>query len=138
MIEIMNKLSSTRSLRVSHARAINWTLSLILLLMLLLPGSTVQAQAGDVGYRAFTYPGGLGGNSHPTGEKPESKLWWNDGAWYGVLWNRDSKAYHIYRLDTASQAWIDSGVAIDDRPDSRADVLWDGTKLYVVSHLFTS
>jgi hypothetical protein len=34
--------------------------------------------------------------------------------------------------------WIDTGTAIDRRPKGRADCLWDGAKLYVTSHVFTS
>ena len=73
----------------------------------------------------------------PTGEKPESKLWWNDGLWWGILWSTTGNAYHIYRLDLASQNWVDTGIAADDRNNSRADTLWDGQHLYVVSHIFS-
>ena len=41
----------------------------------------------DIGYRDFSFPSGLADNSEPTGEKPESKLWWNDGFWWGSLWS---------------------------------------------------
>src|SRR5690606_16953988 len=33
--------------------------------------------------------------------------------------------------------WSDTGVVLDDRKSSKADALWDGTKLYVVSHIWT-
>jgi hypothetical protein len=71
-----------------------------------------------------------------TGEKPESKLWWAGGYWWGSLYYPPAGEYHIYRLNPASHDWVDIGVALDDRPHSRADVLWDGTanKLYVASH----
>jgi len=77
---------------------------------------------------------------HPPGAGPESKLWWNDGSWWGSLYNPSAQAYHIYRLDNTSRTWVDSGTALDNRPGSKADVLWDGgnQKLYVVSHLFNS
>jgi hypothetical protein len=100
---------------------------------------TPIARASDpieVGYRDFSYPSGTGGNSEPTGEKPESKLWWNDGFWWGSLWSSAGNAYHIYRLDLATQDWVDTETAIDDRSDSRADMLWDGQHLYGVSHIF--
>jgi hypothetical protein len=38
----------------------------------------------------------------------------------------------------ASQKWVDTGTVIDDRLFSRADTLWDGTKLYIVSHIFAA
>jgi hypothetical protein len=94
------------------------------------------AAATDVGYRDFSF--GSSGISAPTGEKPESKLWWNDGSWWGSLYNDGAQEYHIYRLDEASQNWVDTGTLLDDRSQSKADVLWDGQKLYVASHVFTT
>src|SRR5919198_5051343 len=93
--------------------------------------------ATDVGYRGPSYSGASSGI---TGEKPESKLWWNDGAWWGSLWSTAAKAYHIFRLDLVNHVWNDTGVALDVRSSSRADTLWDEGhgKLYVVSHPFSS
>jgi hypothetical protein len=75
-----------------------------------------------------------------TGEKPESKLWWNDGIWWGSLYHPASNGYHIYRFQPATQSWQDTGTALDTRTSSRADVLWDSgaQKLYVASHSFTT
>lgn len=104
-------------------------------------GSPPPACASDpvlAGFRDFAFPSGTGGDSAATGEKPESKLWWNDGSWWGVLWNDVRAAYHIYRLDVATQDWIDTGTAVDDRPSTKADTLWDGTRLYVASHEFSA
>jgi hypothetical protein len=86
------------------------------------------------GYLDFSYGTTVKGN--PTEDKPESKLWWNDGFWWGSLYNDAAGEYRIYRLNWGTQTWEDTGVAIDDREDSRADTLWDDTdkKLYVVSH----
>lgn len=84
-----------------------------------------------------------------TAEKPESKLWWNDGYWWGVLYNRDTDHYHIYRLNWGDNEWVDTGVQVDDRradpfalppkpaENVRVDVLWDQAtqKLYVASHI---
>jgi hypothetical protein len=91
-----------------------------------------------VGYLDFSYMPITGTLTAPTGEKPESKLWWNDGFWWGSLYNRDADNYHIYWLDWGTQTWRDSGVVLDDRWDTKADTLWDATsnKLYVVSHLY--
>ncbi len=94
----------------------------------------------NMGYLDFTYLPTSGDPIHdPTAEKPESKLWWNDGFWWGSLYNRDTDAYHIYRLDWGAQTWRDTGVELDDRRESRADTLWDAAsnKLYVASHFFT-
>ncbi|MBW2361403.1 MAG: hypothetical protein JRG84_10905, partial [Deltaproteobacteria bacterium] len=88
------------------------------------------------GYRDFSFPKGVGGNSRATGEKPESKLWYHDDSWWASLWSDSGDAFHIHRLDSMSQSWIDTGTALDDRIDSRADALLDGANLYVVSHVF--
>jgi hypothetical protein len=68
-----------------------------------------------------------------TAEKPESKLWYHDGRWWGTLFSPAAGAHRIHRLDPASQAWIDAGTTIDTRPRSRQDVLSVGNRLYVAS-----
>ncbi|HWR34648.1 MAG TPA: hypothetical protein VN622_02115 [Clostridia bacterium] len=91
-----------------------------------------------VGYKDFYY--GTTGTGTPTGEKPESKLWWNDGYWWGSLYNDAAQEFHIYRFEPATHSWQDTGTVLDDRNSSRADVLWDAetNKLYLVSHIFTT
>jgi hypothetical protein len=111
--------------------------SFIAVITLLLIGSLAASEKIDIGYRDFSYPLDTGSNSRPTGEKPESKLWFNEGAWWGVLWSTPGKAYRIHRLDRTTQDWLDTGTAVDDRLKSRVDVGWDGTKLYVASHIYT-
>lgn len=90
------------------------------------------------GYRDFSY--GTTAGSTPTGEKPESKLWWNDGAWWGVLYSVGGQAYRIFEFDVSTQAWTDTGTTVDTRPTSKADALWDqgSGRLYVVSQPFTT
>ena len=92
----------------------------------------------EAGYRDFSF--GTVTTESPSGEKPESKLWWNDGSWWGSLYNDQAQAFHIYRLDVATQRWVDTGTVLDDRSDSKADVLWDeaNQKLYVASHIFVA
>ncbi len=89
------------------------------------------------GYQDSTYPSGVGENEEATAEKPESKLWFNDGFWWGSLWSTSGNAYRIHRLDPATQCWIDTGTNLDTRMASKSDALWDGTKLYVVSHIWS-
>lgn len=72
----------------------------------------------------------------PTGEKPESKLWWNDNYWWGSMWNPAANQYQIYRFNLASQVWESTGTPIDNRASTKADALWDGNKLYIASHVF--
>ncbi len=88
------------------------------------------------GYRDFNF-----GNTvyfQPTAEKPEHKLWWHDGSWWGVLWSTGSNRYRIHKFNLASQCWTEVGPDVDDRSQTLSDVLWDGTKLYIASHVMES
>jgi PKD repeat protein len=94
----------------------------------------------DVGFRGHRYtgPGLPSAGTTPSASKPESKLWFNDGSWWGSLWSTGAGDFHIFRLDAATREWVDTGVALDTRGGTRADTLWDGTHLYVASHGFTN
>ena len=109
-----------------------------LLAPLLVGTPTVAAESfGDVGYEDASFSPAAG---NITGEKPESKLWWNDGSWWASMIAPADEAHHIFRLDGSSQTWTDTGVQLDPRAGSRADVLWDAAagKLYVAPHAFAS
>jgi PKD repeat protein len=95
----------------------------------------ISASPGSIGFQDMSTQG-TGGAA--TGEKPESKLWWTDSAWWGVLFDSTSQTYHIFRLDRARQTWIDTNTVVDNRPKGRADTLWDGQHLYVSSHVFAT
>ncbi len=105
-------------------------------LLLLMPDTVWASEPVDAGYR--TLPNTC--NSSPTGEKPESKLWFHDGVWWGSLCHAASKTYHIYRFDVTSQDWFDTQEELDDRSGTKSDILWDESdqKLYVASHVFTN
>ena len=77
------------------------------------------------------------GTGTPTGTKrAESLLWHNDGSWWANMWDPGTRRdFHIFGLDVATQAWIDTGVVTDPRSNAHADALWDGTHLYLASHL---
>ncbi|MCW2574147.1 MAG: hypothetical protein JWR66_177 [Modestobacter sp.] len=92
------------------------------------------AAAGDVGLQDQAYNGAT---YAPTSDKPQSKLWFAQGSWWADMFDTVSKTWHIFRLDRSAQTWVDTGVLIDDRRDTLADVLWDGTHLYVASHVVT-
>ena len=87
------------------------------------------AAAADIGYRDFSYAGASAFT--PTKYTTQHKLWFNDGIWWGVLFNHTTANFDIYRLTNGSQTWNDTGVVVDDRDTSHIDVLWTGTKLYV-------
>ena len=73
------------------------------------------------------------GTTAPTGPTPQSKLWYADDTWWGVLWDTSSRGFHIFRNDGQTNAWDDTGILVDGRPHTHVDVLWDGTHLYVAS-----
>src|SRR5512133_2422258 len=124
-----------------HLRPILSALALLAVIVSFLSFGGITALASspvEYGYRDFKFPSGTGGINEPTGGRAESKLWWNDGYWWASLWSSTGAAYHIYRLELSTQDWVDTGVAIDDRQGTRADALWDGTHLYIASHIWVS
>ncbi|MGH7597988.1 MAG: DUF7594 domain-containing protein, partial [bacterium] len=107
---------------------------LALTIFTILPSLFAQTPITN-GYRDFNY--GSTVFEAPTADKPQSKLWWNDGSWWGCLWNPAANKYRIHRFDLATQSWINAGPDIDDRSQSLADALWDGQKLYIASHVYS-
>jgi hypothetical protein len=103
------------------------------LLVCAVGASAAQAAVGvlDSSY-ADTGPPPVHQPTAPTGEKPQSKLWFNDGIWWGSIWSKTK--YTIQRYDV-SGTWVDTGVTIDPRDKSQADTLWDGTHLYAISNV---
>jgi hypothetical protein len=91
---------------------------------------------GHLGYEGPSFSGA--DDDSPTGSKPESKLWWNDGSWWATMWSAADGSYHIFRLELATHTWVDTGTVIDVRAGTRADALWDGTHLYVASHVYAN
>jgi hypothetical protein len=82
--------------------------------------------ASNVGYRDFSFAAsGVGGAATPM--MAQSKLWFNDDLWWGVLFDRSSEGHHIYRYDWASHSWNDTGTLVDERNFSKASVdCWSG------------
>ncbi len=97
-----------------------------------LQAQAFQSEPLIAGYRNFSYGGG-GVTSEPTETKPESKIWYNDGFWWGVLWDLNSETFRIHRFDPATQNWTNTGPEVDDRNKSAADALVDGNKIYISS-----
>lgn len=116
-----------------NARASMAILLAALALALALLGAA-PAGAADVGYRDFGYRD-ANAVQVPSDDKPQSKLWFQGGSWWGLLYGTTRHATSIHRLDLASQTWVDTGTVVDTRPTARGDALWDGAtqKLYVVS-----
>jgi hypothetical protein len=119
-----------------------WTRALVALVAAGLFGyQATGVAAADVAPKGqYQGPSYAGSASSPTGSKPESKLWFNDGTWWSAM-NVDDPGSEvgprIFKLNLETQAWQDTGVQIDTRANVRSDVLWDGTKLYVATHVFS-
>lgn len=102
--------------------------------------ASLYSGGGAPGYTDYVWATARLNPAAPTEDKPQSKLWWNAGSWWGVLWgpdpkNRNHAAYYIQRFDASLQGWSNTGVEVDDRNRSHADVLWDAASstLYVAS-----
>jgi hypothetical protein len=76
---------------------------------------------------------GTGLTTKPTAASAQAKLWFNDGSWWATLVDPATESLHIARLDWATQQWRDTGTLVDDRLDVRADAVWDGTRLTIVT-----
>jgi hypothetical protein len=104
---------------------------LILLTLVLLAAASPAAARAATGYRDFSWAAqGLNG---PSAEKPQSKLWYNDGSWWGDMYDVSSSTWRIFRLDLATQQWVATPTATDSRTATWPDTLWDGTHLYIAS-----
>lgn len=110
----------------------------VLVLLLVLAGVSVgtpgRAVADPVyGTQSIAYSGV---SNPPTSDKPQSKLWFNEGSWWADMWTTGA-GWSIYRLDRPSKTWVNTGIVNDTRASTLADVLWDGNKLYIASHVVT-
>lgn len=113
-------------------RRIRLALTMLVALALLVAVATTRpVAAATAGYQDFSYGSSL---TAPTGEKPQSKLWYTDGTWWGVLWDKTSPArFKIWRFNAATQKWAKTSTVVETRRTSNLDVLWDGARLYVLS-----
>lgn len=109
--------------------------ALLLALGALVAPAAASAATGDVGVEG---PSHLGTGT-PTGSKrATSVLWFNDGSWWGNLWDTDTSDFHIFRFNAATSSWVDTGVTTETRSSTHHDVLWDGSTLYVASYRFVA
>ena len=99
-------------------------LALLATLALLPAASALAADTGTAG-PAFT------GATAPTGEKPQSKQWFNDGSWWAVMYRPSAGSYQIFR--DVGGTWTPTGTDVDTRESTYADAQWDGAHLNIVS-----
>ncbi len=105
-------------------------LSVCLVLVSLGGFSPAQAaQSNPVTYQDQTYAGLV--TTPPTADKPQSKLFFGQGSWWAIMLDSDGK-FRIHEL-MPDHSWRIAGNVVDDRVASTADLLYDGTKLYVAS-----
>jgi hypothetical protein len=105
----------------------------------LVAAPTTQASTPAVaGYRDFGYGGSQA--TRVTSDPEQSKLWYNDGAWWGGLFVSSGRGsggshFNIFRFNSATHAWVDTTRQVDSRDHSHGDYLWDAAakKLYVAS-----
>ncbi len=72
--------------------------------------------------------------STPTGEKPQSKVWFHAGTWWAALpTGSESPGTYIWRLDAANGSWT-RGLKISDRTDTHADVKLVGPVAHILLH----
>jgi hypothetical protein len=72
------------------------------------------------------------GSGEGTGEKPQSKLWYNDGTWRAII-KKEGHGLWFYEFD--GTAWHPSQfVDAELGAGGAADVKWNGTELFVLSY----
>jgi hypothetical protein len=105
-----------------------WLLAALLAALLSIQVGLAEpaSAATPVTYAGPTF---VAGGPAPTEDKPQSKLWHNDGSWWALM--RASNGVSIHRL--VDHAWVNTGVQVDERPASTGDALWENGKLYVAS-----
>lgn len=121
--------------RVAGGRLVGLAVSVSMLAALTgMLTTPVGATAGDIGTADQSFSGV---SNPPTADKPQSKLWFNDGLWWAVMFDSSTLTWHIFRLDRGTETWNDTGTRVDDRPQTLSDALWDGQRLYIASHWVT-
>lgn len=88
------------------------------------------AAPADAGFIDHSYGDSVG---TPTEDKPQSKVWFADGTWWGGLFVDGDDEYRIHRYNAANNTWTATSTVVDERNSSHADYLWDGSSLYVAS-----
>jgi PKD repeat protein len=93
---------------------------------------TLAATPVDAGFRDFVYGPAIGVDD-VSAPPIQSKLWFHDGHWFGLLFDESVEKFRIYTLDMATQDWTSTSALADDRNRSHGDALSVGNSLYVVS-----
>lgn len=92
-------------------------------------GSASADERTVVAFRDYPYDDDV---RNPTADEPQSKLWYAHGSWWALMATRADGSVKIRRLSDVHR-WRSTGTVVDRRVNSTADVLWDGSRLYVAS-----
>ena len=126
-------VTAPRGARTRRWRAL--LLAVAVVLGVVAGAPTASADVGDVGYEGPSHVG----TATPTGTKrAESVLWFNDGSWWANMWDTGTNDFYIFRWNAAATTWVKTPTRVDTRANTHSDVLWDGSKLYIASHLFVN
>src|SRR5688572_5520643 len=115
--------------------------ALVACLAALLTLQVVQAPAAAAAtpsmYQGPAFPNVTG--TAPTEDKPQSKLWFNDGSWWALMRTNVNGAdgnpdITVHKLE-GNHTWTNTGVVVDGRAGSSGDALWEGGHLYVASRV---
>lgn len=88
----------------------------------------LEVGPGAVAVQGYEY--GQPGHS-ATRDKAQSKVWHHDGSWWATMIEPYAQEVRIFEL--VDGIWTDTGVLVDARERSNADVLWTGSTLYIAS-----
>ncbi|MCV2491114.1 PKD domain-containing protein [Geodermatophilus sp. YIM 151500] len=111
-------------------KILSWLLAALVGAGILVTPAVATAAPGDVGYVGPAYSGL---STPPTADKPQSKLWWHSNQWWAHMWGGSS--WTIHSLDRATNTWKNTGVVVETRKNTSADTLFDGSKLFIATHV---
>jgi len=136
-------MHSARSRRTSlgspRSRLAAPLVALVTCLLSLQAVGAEPARAADAVPRMYQDQGYPIAGPSPTEDKPQSKLWFNDGSWWALMRTAVNAAdgdadVTIHRL-RPDHTWTDTGIVVDSRAASTGDALWENGKLYVASRV---
>ncbi|WP_324275674.1 hypothetical protein [Blastococcus brunescens] len=88
---------------------------------------------------AVGVPGSFSGHAYgssqpPTADKPQSKLWFHDGAWWASMVGQGTASVFVHEL-MPDHTWRNTGTLVDSRANSTGDALWSvqDDRVYVAS-----